>query len=421
MERILNFIVSFAMLLMIGGEAGFYWKWKKRGNEALPLRLLIFLLFTADSLQDAFITSVCNDLKTQALFLPPGIAAAMPMSMQLLATAITALLNGRKLHQVDAAKNIRGGYLCSSAGFLICALAPYYYGILAGKILIGSGMGIVIVSSYGLAAMGRNEEEISRAFAGINAGTLGGIAAGSGIGSVILSRADYRTAYVVAFLIMLVSAVLAGCAKGVRIQRKDRKIGKMTTRRFVTGRKVLTFFLLMLFPFMIMIYYREYFFTLYAAEQGMSTANIGRILLLCGLFVIYAGPPLGEYLISRYGSRRTMFRADFLLFLSVAVFMVKPCLLTVTAGAVIMSVSISFAYTAQNTFFTSLPEFEAYGEGAAMGVYSMIENTGQMLGPVLFSAAVSLGYVFGIRLLGILYGISILLYLLLERKGNKNE
>ena len=66
------------------------------------------------------------------------------------------------------------------------------------------------------------------------------------------------------------------------------------------------------------------------------------------------------------------------------------------AGVVILSVVISFAYTCQYSYFELTPESAAYGEGRAMGVYSVFESLGQTIGPIAYGVLLTLGYRSGI-------------------------
>lgn len=423
MELILNFFASIVVLLLLGTEAYFFYDWWKKQKdekrdvtEYAPLRLLIFLVFTSQSIQDPFIARLCSQYSSQALFLSPNLATAMPFFMQLFAAAVAGFIAGRRMDHMDTKRIMRLGFLEDAAGCLLCGVVQNYYGLLFGNILIGAGMGIVMVTTYGMAAMGADEVMSAKAFGRINAGTLSGIAAGAGIGSVILYHADYRTAYIAMAVLAFAGIYPVQKSKKAKVGRLEKRESRISSRHFVSSKNIIAFLLLQLLPFMVMIYYREYFFTLYAAHNGMSDSTIGRILLFCGLFIIYMGPPLGAHIIGRYGSKGAMLRADSILLVSVIVFMIKPSLIAAVIGAVVMSISISFAYTAQNTCYISFGEVEEYGEGNAMGIYSMVENIGQMFGPILFAAFLSLGYTWGIRLLGILYGASIGLYLFLERK-----
>ena len=112
-----------------------------------------------------------------------------------------------------------------------------------------------------------------------------------------------------------------------------------------------------------------------------------------------------------------------MMLVNVLIFMLYPSFASAVLGVVILSINISFAYTCQYAYFASLPECDSYGEGNAMGIYSMIENVGQTVGPLIFGAAMVLGYRIGIIVIGIGFGVLLLLFLFTlfagRRQANK--
>lgn len=391
-------------------------------TQYAPVRMTIFLLYLADSLQDAFIVQLCYRLYDNSLPLPEGIACSLPISAELFMAAVFSLIAGRIVSKIGTKRNLVMGTILCMAGFLLCGGWSSYYMLLIGKILVGMGMGIVYVAANTLAAKGRNEEECGKAFAGISAGVLSGITVGDGLGSIILSFASYRVVYIAAGIIMLAAVLLMFRSRDMRPSvEKERSAIRLP--RFLFNWRVLPFFLLLLLPFMIMLSYREYFFPLFAEENGMNEVAIGRLFLICGLIVIYIGPALGEFLIHRLGSRRSVILASSMMFVNVLIFMLYPSFASAVLGVVILSINISFAYTCQYAYFASLPECDSYGEGNAMGIYSMIENVGQTVGPLIFGAAMVLGYRIGIIVIGIGFGVLLLLFLFTlfagRRQANK--
>ena len=235
------------------------------------------------------------------------------------------------------------------------------------------------------------------------------ITVGDGLGSIILSFASYNIVYIIAGVIMLVALVLMLRSRDMKPEVEKEK-ASIKFPKFLFNWRVLPFFLLLLLPFMMMLSYREYFFPLYAEENGMNEVSIGRLFLVCGLIVIYIGPALGEFLIRKLGSRKAVILASALMFADVLIFIICPSFISVIVGVVILSIDISFAYACQYAYFASVPECDSYGEGNAMGIYSMIENIGQTVGPLVFGAAMALGYRTGITVIGLGFGVMLILF-----------
>ncbi len=427
-EVALTILSMAVVLLMIIVEIIFYaeHRERKRKNLALPglaaqfpLRLLIFLAYLVDCMQDAFVSILANQLYTPILGIPQSVGAALPLSAQVFAAAVMAFLGGGLSRKAGVKKTLVGGFLLEITGCLLCGAGGTYFSLLGGKAVIGMGLGLIIVSLNAIAARGEDEAESAKAFTDISAGTLAGVTAGAGVGSIILSFGHYSMVYFAGAAILLIGLVLSFSGrdyKEVAVAKAKEEVGFF---RFLFNRQVITFLLLMLLPFLMGLSFREYFFPIYAAELGMSETMIGRLYLICGLLVIYAGPQLTGKLIARLGGKWTVALASGLIIAAPLLYVAIPTLATTIVGVLLLSVAISFGYAAQSTYYSELPSVEHYGGGRAMGIYSLFENIGQTIGPMIYGLAMMLGYRSGLGLIG--GAMLALLLLFLACNGKKKD
>ena len=427
-EVALTILSMAVVLLMIIVEIIFYaeHRERKRKNLALPglaaqfpLRLLIFLAYLVDCMQDAFVSILANQLYTPILGIPQSVGAALPLSAQVFAAAVMAFLGGGLSRKAGVKKTLVGGFLLEITGCLLCGAGGTYFSLLGGKAVIGMGLGLIIVSLNAIAARGEDEAESAKAFTDISAGTLAGVTAGAGVGSIILSFGHYSMVYFAGAAILLIGLVLSFSGrdyKEVAVAKAKEEVGFF---RFLFNRQVITFLLLMLLPFLMGLSFREYFFPIYAAELGMSETMIGRLYLICGLLVIYAGPQLTGKLIARLGGKWTVTLASALIIAAPLLYVAIPTLATTIVGVLLLSVAISFGYAAQSTYYSELPSVEHYGGGRAMGIYSLFENIGQTIGPMIYGLAMMLGYRSGLGLIG--GAMLALLLLFLACNGKKKD
>lgn len=115
--------------------------------------------------------------------------------------------------------------------------------------------------------------------------------------------------------------------------------------------------------------------------------------------------------------------ASGLMIVATLLFAVVPTITAAVLGILLLSIAISFGYAAQSTYYSSLPQVQTYGESRAMGVYSLFDNGGQTLGPVLYGVALLAGYRQGIMIVGILILALLALFLLanVRTKGEKMQ
>ena len=408
-EVALTILSMAVVLLMIIVEIIFYaeHRERKRKNLALPglaaqfpLRLLIFLAYLVDCMQDAFVSILANQLYTPILGIPQSVGAALPLSAQVFAAAVMAFLGGGLSRKAGVKKTLVGGFLLEITGCLLCGAGGTYFSLLGGKAVIGMGLGLIIVSLNAIAARGEDEAESAKAFTDISAGTLAGVTAGAGVGSIILSFGHYSMVYFVGAAILLIGLALSFSGRDYKEAAVAKVKEEVGFFRFLFNRQVITFLLLMLLPFLMGLSFREYFFPIYAAELGMSETMIGRLYLICGLLVIYAGPQLTGKLIARLGGKWTVTLASALIIAAPLLYVAIPTLATTIVGVLLLSVAISFGYAAQSTYYSELPSVEHYGGGRAMGIYSLFENIGQTIGPMIYGLAMMLGYRSGLGLIG---------------------
>lgn len=427
-EVALTILSMAVVLLMIIVEIIFYaeHRERKRKNLALPglaaqfpLRLLIFLAYLVDCMQDAFVSILANQLYTPILGIPQSVGAALPLSAQVFAAAVMAFLGGGLSRKAGVKKTLVGGFLLEITGCLLCGAGGTYFSLLGGKAVIGMGLGLIIVSLNAIAARGEDEAESAKAFTDISAGTLAGVTAGAGVGSIILSFGHYSMVYFAGAAILLIGLVLSFSGRDYKEAAVAKAKEEVGFFRFLFNRQVITFLLLMLLPFLMGLSFREYFFPIYAAELGMTETMIGRLYLICGLLVIYAGPQLTGKLIARLGGKWTVTLASALIIAAPLLYVAIPTLATTIVGVLLLSVAISFGYAAQSTYYSELPSVEHYGGGRAMGIYSLFENIGQTIGPMIYGLAMMLGYRSGLGLIG--GAMLALLLLFLACNGKKKD
>lgn len=393
---------------------------QRRGiTDQIPLRSIVFLAYMTDSMQDAFIVLLCDRLYNGGLPVSREVAAALPMSLQLLLAAVFSPIGGSLAEKIGVKKVMCAGFIAQISGFVICLASSGYMGLLIGKAWIGIGMGMIYVTANTAASMGAGSQT-QTAFADVAAGVLSGVTIGVGIGSLLLSAGSYKLVYLTGAGILALGLVMALFAKNVVPQKEKRRRCAADTVRFLFHRKIMGFFLLLLIPFMIALSYREYFFPLYMERFGIDEIQIGRIYLACGLAALYAGPCLSGRLLRRLGAKRSVMLASFGMAANMGIFVLFPNAASVTAGLIVLSFIISFAYTCQYTYFEQLPECRAFGEGSAMGIYSMFESLGQTLGPVVYGLALMRGQRMGIALLSAAMALMLVLFAL-TAMGKKTE
>lgn len=405
MQTILFTVISSVIvIIMLMIEIIFFLNFKKekrkRRNETLtqrnlafhfPLRVLIFITYFADAMQDVFIAILLSRIYEPFFNLPPSIGIALPMTLQLLMAALFALGGGKLLNSLGIRKTLVFGYILQLTGFILCAFTGDYLWILIGKAFIGSGSGLVTVTVNTIAAFG-DEAESGKSFSNINAGILSGVTVGAGIGSVILTISNTQTIFIASAFFVGIGLFLSILCPHFKSEPKkltDRK--QINIFQFISDKRVLSFLVLALFPFLITLSYREYYFPLFVESYGFDEVSVGRLYLFLGLMIIYVGPFLSNKIIKKLGGKYSVILSSALMGISILIFGIVPSMTTAIIGVAVLSIAISFGYTAQSTYYSTLPSISQYGEARSMGVYSLFDNGGQTLGPMVYGFAMLFG------------------------------
>lgn len=443
-ETVLTILFGAIVLVMLIIEGIYFMEHRKNRREIMgridavydqtdimPLRTLVFLAFTVDCMQDAFISILATKLYEPVFGIPQSVGAALPISGQVLMAAVFAVVGGFLASRFGPKKVICLGFLIEAGGFLICGLTLNYFGILAGKLLVGAGVGMVTVGVNTVAASSTDSSKSVVTFAGITAGTLVGVSAGSGLGSTILSMGSYRMVFFTGVGILAVGFLLALSSRaGLTTQvipethqeesAPAQEVSSIGMGRFLFGKGgTIPFLALILMPFMTAIYFREYFFPIYAAENGITETTIGQIYVLLGLMIIYAGPALIQYLEENLGPVRSVVLSSGIVALGSLSYALIPNLAGAFLGILLVSLAVSCGYTAQSSYYSSMEAVSRFGEGRSMGIYSLFDNGGQTLGPIIYGSAMLLGYQTGMLAVGVALGLLTAVFAGIKRKDFK--
>ena len=376
---------------------------RKVGN-AVPLRTVALLTYAASTLQDSFITTLSSKLYTGNLPVSTGIAVGLPLSAELLMMAVFAAIGGRMSSKFGSKKTLFIGVFIEISGFIVCAVMCNYTGLLIGNTLVGIGMGIINVTCNTLAAMGDGIEDTAAAFADIMAGSASGLTVGAGLAALMYPMGGARLSYAVAACFMIPAFFLVYSSVNVDLSETKAEEEETETKigfvRFFFNLRVFGFLALILLPFMTSVSYREYFLPMYVMENGIAENRVGQIYLICGLLVLYVGPYISSYVIKKFGTFWSIIIASIMMGSNMLMFVLHPSMGTAVAGIFVLSAVTSFAYTCQYTFFEQLPDSLLYGDGRSMGVYSIFENLGQTVGPVVYGALLGFGYRTGLGIMG---------------------
>lgn len=390
------------------------------------VRPIAFLIFFAGNMSTAFLPVYGMQLWDASMGMQQEVASAIPLSAEVLFTAITSLLGGFLVDWMGTKKQIACGGVFVMAGLAMCGFAPSLWILIAGSVVLGIGEGLVLVALNTFISNYGEEEQRNKGFSGYNAAYLSGMNCGTVVGSLAADQIGYRNVfYVAAFIILLSVALAIACLQKQTLSAKAESEERgMSTIRFLLRPRVFLFFLFMLAPYLICASFLSYFFPIYGEENGLSTSFVAQAFLISGVIAIYLGPTLTRLVEQRLGARGGLILATGIYVAAFVIFALNPTIGTCFFIIALLAVADSFGLSMQAVYFSALPEVRLYGSGKAMGINSMVESIAQTVGPMIFAAVLLLGVERGVLLLAEGVGAMLLVFIIstvLDRRKEKSH
>jgi len=391
------------------------------------IRPLTFLAFLADSTYAVFIPQLSGQIfESSGFTLTTSLGAALPLSVHLFFIAVASIIGGKFIDRLGMRSVLVTGIVIEIAGLGLTAFAVAvnsYILLLAGMSISGCGLGIVVVSGNTLPATYEDTERRNALFSGVNVGLVSGIVVGTSLGSYIAGAAGYALTFALSAIILLPALWLGfKCAPrshglALSIQQDAIREPQINTPRFLRSVSVFSFLLFAMFPFMTILYFKDFVFPLFASQQGFTEVGIGQTLLFSGAISILIGPSLSASLLKRLGAKGTNIAMGALFAGGLLLFSFIPTLSVAIIVIFILTIAGCVGLVAQGVYFSSLRACKAYGAGRSMGVYSLFDNLSQTAGPLLFGATLILGY----SMSGLIIGIAAAVLLVLFAAVSEND
>jgi len=156
---------------------------------------------------------------------------------------------------------------------------------------------------------------------------------------------------------------------------------------------------------------------LYLDQLGVKQSDIGRVLMIYGLSVVYLAPQISK-LVDRHERKAPFIVAGGLLGgLGLSLLYLFQGFPAIIAAVFLLGLASSIGGSAQTAFALKLRPTQNLGAGKAMAIQRGADKLGQMLGPLALGALMSgVSISQGLVVLGVAYmGLS-LLFLLLARE-----
>lgn len=438
-DTVLNILVITVIILLLFTESLYlvnafkrHQVMKQQNKEKLIIGLevvrpLTFTLFVASFLPTAFLPIYVSALYEPFWEIPKSLAIAIPLSAEVCASAIFAVIAGYMKESLKLKKLFIIGSVQVIAGFILCGIVSGLIAFTIGKFIVGMGMGFLYVATSTMIAEQKDADVVSQGYSDYYASYFSAINVGCVVGGGIATLFGYQAVFFAAAAISLLAMLLTMVLTNGEfdIEPKDEVVEqvKVSFIKFIFNPKAFALLFAIYVPYLIGTYFLYYFFPLFAFECGISESRIAQIFLLNGLFVVYLGPMITPWIKRLFGFFGGTIVGTLLCIIALSLFVFKPDITNAIICVMLLGIADSFAYTMQTTYYTGLKVAHKFGLSKANGIKNTVENIGYTVAPFAFGTALLWGNVIGVAIIsaGIAIGITIFAFLGYEKKDKISE
>jgi predicted MFS family arabinose efflux permease len=363
------------------------------------LRGILFFMFLANNLAGAILPLYSAALYRPVFNLPKAFIITLPFIAEPVFTVLALLVVPGIIGRFDLKRICLMGAIVTFIGHILCFIAPNILYLGFAYALIGFSGGTLILVINTIIGSQKSLEAVNQGFAHFNASYLSGINVGLVFGSMFAEFFPYRMVYLVSSLIaalllaITIFSIRSNLVKhiyavsSIKREYQGKEGNPWGLFRFLLRPAVLGTLCLLVLPQMASMSFVSYFTPVYGISQGLQESNIGQLMLLNGLFAILFGTNLCAYVSRKCSLKGIMFFSLFLNGGAIYLFSVTMSVLMLVVTIGIIAVANIFTMTNMQTYYATLYQNDIQVSSTkALSIYTMVENMGLVIGPLIFSS-----------------------------------
>jgi len=393
------------------------------------MRPAAFLFLFGIDIGISFIPLHMENLYEPILGLSKDMVMGIPISARVLTTGIFIFVGGTWGDRRGWHEPFLVGLGLSALGFVYAWLAPDAIHFILSQAIFGIGYGFSLIAAQLFVVTYTTDSNRARGLAQLWAGVYAGSICGGAAGAMLAERIGYSKVFLIGAVILLGvipytfvfmrEAVRRPAAAGADQPEQSLRFGQVW--RFLTNRNISSLILFSSFPTAIaLVGFLNYFSPVYLNRIGASQSNIGRILMIYGVCLIYIAPFVSKYVDASRGRKGFIVISGILGSMAFISFYFFQGIVATSLTVLLLGLSSSFGFASQSAYALKLNVTQELGKGKAMGIYSSANRLGQVLGPVTFGwLLIVAGSGNGVIYFGLVYLFITLLFFLFAQNDSK--
>ena len=327
-----------------------------------------------------------------------GVTAALPLTMESAGQVIGAMLYPVWFKRPDRRSRL---FFVACLGVMIavnvaCFLTGSALTIILMRFIGGlSYSGFMHMLNLIVASGDETEERHQINLAQSNAGIIGGIMCGAGIGAIVAALAGYAFSYIISAAMFLLFGVFVlrmmpwrllernAVLKERQVTESEEKFSLLDYVKVVFSPRVLQYFLLVMLPICFGDIYIVTLIPSMADAQG-STILLSYCYIFNGVAGFYFGPKLVELLGKRLGNSLCLVAVMALAAVALVVLGMPPFSVTVLVASTLLGMFDGFGSPMCTDGFLAIPTLKnRMTEVSALAIYFTLSNVISVVAPVI--------------------------------------
>ena len=388
----------------------------RAADQGNLVRTAIFLFIFAASLCYSFIPLHMAELYRPVAGFSREMVLGMPLALEMLGGGLVLIPIGSWIDRKGWHQPFIVGTGLALLGTLASGLWLDPVVFMVARLVTGIGYGMAWMSAQGYVLLNTDLRHRAKGISNVVAGIFSGIICGNGMGALIAERLGYAQVFIIGAAVMGVGLLFVLLFMRGTFREPDTPpaaAGKQWSRllRLLSEPQVLLLFSCSLLPYSVGMVGLLYYVTpLYLKALGTSQSDIGRVIMLFGLCMIFLAPRISHFADRLEDKRGLVIGGGVLAGSSLLLFYLSGSFWIVPVAVIIFGVSVSISGASRNVIMLNMPISRELGASQVMGVYRSVDKLGQTLGAMVPAALMTW---FDIRLAMLIMGVGYYLLTLL--------
>jgi len=388
------------------------------------MRPLAFLLMFASNMPTALIPLIMKNFNFKLGSLSQEIIAGLPISGQAMGTIISTILVGYLFKKTGWKRFFISGISILVIGTIFLGFSKNGQAFIASSFIVGIGYGFCWMSIRSM--VGNNVFNDARilGFSLLGAGIMSGTNCGTVIGTMFADRLGYSMVFFISLIFYVAAAVFCilftqNSNISTSLNRVPATYNNTSPKRLKKLSNMMAFLVMICLPTTICATFSTYIFPISAQNMSVSTSNIGRILLLNGLFVVYAGPLFGRIFKEPSKLKRAIILSSIIYAVSMFIFGVYVAVITSFIAVILLGVASSLGTPFQLNYFLNIGQLAQVELGTSLTIFSVFFKVSQFISPLILGTLITLGTNVGINIVGVITILLVIAYIIFT--SNKKD